>query len=227
MYATEAPRYLRETMLRRGGTNEHGEPNYRLVRTEARKRLSTGLWTTWDENLSSSERREDRNTPWRTQVETRQVAMYPPDEHGWALERWFPATFYGTPETWFAPVEMGGTMKFIDGEYHAAHGGYPGRGDYEHTGFTFPEWALSDSIVTSAVGRIERAIQELTSNRYARMSQEMIAQSNEFDQSEREYDRWAKDVLDSTGNLWDARTPGGQAEVCRMAESIGIRSHPF
>jgi hypothetical protein len=62
------------------------------------------------------------NRPLRVVTEMREVKKYPHAE-GWILEKWFPASSYGTQAEWYS-------YKAVDG-FTPMLGPYPERGDYE------------------------------------------------------------------------------------------------
>jgi hypothetical protein len=225
LYAIEPPEYLKAVMLARGGRNPYGEPNYRLVRAEARKRWSGGEWFEWLHGTAMRDRKPGINRAFKSVIETRPIPMYP-GEHGWVLEMWLGPERYGTPEQWYLPEASGGTVRIIGGELVLGCGVYPGRGDYEGTGYIFPDGALSEALVANAIGRIERFRDGLPPDPAQRIIQERIAAEEEQARLEAEADRQTEEIL-GEGTVLDAWSPGGQAEVCRLAEKIGIRAHPF
>lgn len=248
LQALEAQPHIQRALLVRGGRNLFGEPMYRLVRTEGRKRLSTGKWHEWKKGTPMHMRNTDINAPWRSVVETRPVPIYP-GEHGWVLEKWMSQHFFGSPTLWEKPREMGGTLRLIDGKLVAVHGGFPVYGDYVGTNYIFPSCKAdvgrrvisdhndkpvpnpfgppSEALLMNAIGRMEHFRDGLPSNFKTRIDEELKMAQHEAEQEERYFDQQSMDLLNEEGNVMDARTPGGQAEICRLAESIGIREHPF
>lgn len=226
LYAYEPPSYLQEICRRLGGVNKYGEPNYRLVRAEGRRRFSGGRWFEWDKSTPLSERNAEYHRPLRVVIEVRPVAMYP-GKHCWILERYMPADAYGCRELWEAPISMGGTMKWVDGEYVPSAGPYPARGDWETTGWEISNDALCENTVARAIGMIEQRLHSMPANPKQRAVEEMNAAQWEHEQQQKRFEQEAMDLLNEEGNVMDARTPGGQAEVHRMAEKIGIRNQLF
>ena len=98
----------------------------------------SGVYRDWAQGLSTAEKgglnfqpnphapgcnfsRHD-NKPIRVVTEMREVRKYPHAE-GWILEKWFPASSYGTQAEWYS-------YKAIDG-FTPMLGPYPECGDYE------------------------------------------------------------------------------------------------
>lgn len=247
LQAIEAPQHIREALLVRGGTNPYGEPMYRLVRCEGRKRFSTGKWHEWAPGTPLNMRNVDMNRPWRSYVGTKAVPMYP-GEHGWVLEKWMSPAYFGRPEMWERPRELGGTLRLIDGKLVAASGGYPHYGDYLGTNYIFPSCKNdlagkvildhndkpvinpfgppSEALLMNAIGRMEHFRDGLPTNFRARMDEETKAAQFEAEQEERHFDQQSINILGDE-NVMDVHSLGARAEVCRLAESIGIREHPF
>ena len=94
------PDWVDPLLLRLGGTNPHGQPNYRIV------------WS------------EDR-IEWRFDERKRK---YGDGRDRWVLEKWLPASEYGSREDWDAMKEP------VTG--YSILGPYPENGEYEHS-FTF------------------------------------------------------------------------------------------
>lgn len=225
-YAIEAPDHLKRAMVARGGMNPYGEPNYRLVRAEGRKRLSGGRWHEWLPGTDVAHKVPGLHRAWRSFIGYKPIPMYP-GEHRWVLERWFPPDAYGTPDRWYLPVTLGGTVRWIDGENVLSLGDYPSMGDWESANFWFYDSELSEALVLHAVGMIERRLIDVPQSYTQRLVEETVRAEEEEAAREREYDRMAEEIMGEEDNLFDARTPGGQAELCRLCESIGIREHPF
>lgn len=253
--AVEAPVHLKRTLLMRGGSNPYGEPMFRLVRTEGRKRLSTGLWSTYAEGTSTKDRNPDLVAPWRRQVETRAVPLYP-NEHGWVLECWQPAISFGTPELWYSPKARGGTILHIDGENYASQGDYPWRGDYMATIYVFatcrqdgecvkarlteqakkepwrateipvePFGDLSVSLVLTAIGRILHSRDNRLASEEARVQASIEQAMDDQKKGEAYQDKRDAEVLGE--NVYDHWSLGARAEVNKLAESIGIKAEVY
>jgi hypothetical protein len=132
------PKVAERFLKRFGGTNPFGQPQWRLIVGADRRVKESGVYRDWAEGLSTAEKgglnfspnpgargcnfsRYD-NRPVRVVTEMREVCKYPHAE-GWVLEKWFPASSYGTQFEWYS-------YKAIDG-FTPMLGPYPERGDYE------------------------------------------------------------------------------------------------
>jgi hypothetical protein len=177
----EAPEAVRRRLEIAGGRNRFGEANYRAVWGWSRLAWVGGKW-------------EDRNAAGellRECVELRQVPKYAPYDR-WHIERWLPPEAYGSPRAWYAQ-----TMERGDGLAAAsipALGPYPGHGEYEHC-FTLEDSRGQFVQLTPTVAEsIARAIE---AGRRASAAERRKAIEERERRSEREYDNWAWDVLDS------------------------------
>lgn len=109
------PSGVEEALLRAGGRNRYGEPNFRCVWGYDRLTLIGGLW----------EDRDEHQILLREVVETRKVPKYTPFDR-WHIECWLPPEAYGTPEDWRKQ-----TCETVNGQFVEQIGPYPSRGDYE------------------------------------------------------------------------------------------------
>jgi hypothetical protein len=115
-----------------GGKNPFGKPHWRLLVSADRLVKESGVYRDWAEGLSTAEKgglnfqgcsfSRHENKPIRVVTEMREVKKYPHAE-GWILERWFPASSYGTQAEWYS-------YKAVDG-FTPMLGPYPECGDYE------------------------------------------------------------------------------------------------
>jgi hypothetical protein len=112
----DAPPEVASRVLRAGGVNFLGEPNFRVVWGGSRLTWICGRWIDRDSNGNAL----------RQRIESRRVPKYLPAER-WHIERWMPAESYGSPEEWYNQ-----TAEVEDGIRVAALGPYPSRGEYEH-----------------------------------------------------------------------------------------------
>jgi hypothetical protein len=109
-----APLDIQDFLLRIGGKNPYGEPMYRMVRAELVRIYEGGQFYDWPENATISEMGglmysettsglscvgENPAQPLRVAIEMRWTERYPQHE-GWTLERWFPATDFGSRKEW-------------------------------------------------------------------------------------------------------------------------------
>lgn len=108
----EPSKHISDTLVRRGGKNGMGFPIYRLVDSPAVMEKVGGIWQEWDPNLNVQDRGgiesseggapvESHHRPERVAAELREVPTYSHlDEPGWVLERWYPASYFGSPTAW-------------------------------------------------------------------------------------------------------------------------------
>jgi hypothetical protein len=113
----------------------------------------------------------------------------PPPHDRWHIERWLPPESYGSPRDWYAR-----TIERADGLSTPALGPYPERGEYEHC-FTLQGPHGEFVQLTSTVAEyIARAIE---TGRGVSPAERRKAIDERERRSDREYDAWAWDVLDS------------------------------
>ena len=142
-YAAPEPNgNLADILIRRGGNNPMGFPIYRVVRSEYIFEKVGGEWHDWDDNLGMDDRgglkadgsggiAVSRFRPDRIFVGIREIPTYTHlDEDGWILERWFPAFYFGSPESWNAHVVKGTNLPALgpyptDGRYLMLCGPFP------------------------------------------------------------------------------------------------------
>lgn len=192
---------LKALIAKIGGMNVFGQPNYRLVHSEFRRTPSGGTWIEWDSDLTISERKDGVATPIRRVVETRMILMYPNTLGKWILEKWCPPSSYGTPKEWSLPITSGGTMLYIPtvAKLVATLGQYPWKGDYENYGYAFPTEALTEAVVMTAIGRIERSIDAMPSTPEGRVLRKCFSAVQREELKEREYRAFCNEVLDDAG----------------------------
>lgn len=115
----DPPSGVQEFLTEYGGKNTYGEPNFRVVWSNGRivKRTRRFIDTDASGNIV------------RQAVGTRTIRRYnvPSLRDRFVIERWYPASFYGDPDTW-----QYANTKMIDGHLVQPIGDYPVRGDYEH-----------------------------------------------------------------------------------------------
>ena len=147
------PRSVQNFLTSYGGRNPYGQPQWRLLVGADRLVKEAGVYRDWAEGLTTAEkggmRFEPRpdlpgcnfgrydNKPLRVVTEMREIRKYPHAE-GWILEKWFPASSYGTQEEWYS-------YKAIDG-MTAMLGPYPERGDYEMIFGPWPKIPSTDML---------------------------------------------------------------------------------
>lgn len=130
------PRETQRFLKRYGGSNPYKQPQWRLIVSSERLIKEAGVWKDWAEGLSTKEKgglnfspiaggvhyQRYQNKPLRVVTEVRETQKYPSAE-GWILEKWFPATSYGTREEWHSYKADDGVTPML--------GPYPECGDYE------------------------------------------------------------------------------------------------
>lgn len=140
----KAPLAMQRFIKSFGGTNPYGQPKWRLVVAGEIFVREAGVWRDWADGLTTAEKgglnftpnpdipgvnyQRYENTPDRVVTEIRDTRKYPESE-GWILERWFPASTFGTQENWYAQKSIDGLTPCL--------GPYPERGDYE---FCYGPW---------------------------------------------------------------------------------------
>ncbi len=173
----ETPADVQARLTRAGGINRYGEPNFRAVWGWSRLTWIGGRW----------EDRDSAGRLIREAVELRKVPKYTPFDR-WHIERWMPPEAYGSPAEWYAR-----TLEIESGQAIAALGPYPERGEYEHC-FTLEGPRGEFVQLTPTVAEyVARAIE--FSRGLPRSWRRKALDSREANR-EREYDRWAYDLLD-------------------------------
>jgi hypothetical protein len=141
----KVPRATERFLVTYGGKNPFGGPQWRMVVGTERMVKEAGVYRDWAPGLSTAEKgglnfspnpnapgcnftRHD-NKPLRVVTEKREVVKYP-HAAGWILEKWFPASSYGTQADWYSFVAIDGVTPCL--------GPYPECGDYE---MIFGPWA--------------------------------------------------------------------------------------
>jgi len=225
--AIEPPGYIKRLLEVRGGLNRYGEPNYRLVRAEARYRLSGGEWVLWPSYVPISERNARFGRPVRSEVGFRRVPLYPNEYGLWILEKWLAPEKIMDRADWYKPEAQGGTVRMTSKGPIAALGDYPERGDYVGTHYHFPSEAVTEPVIAQAVGMLEYAHARRPADPRARRAMEVAAGEQEEAASEQAFTEYALAQLEESGAGWSPWSLEGRAYISKLAESIGIRVHPF
>jgi len=139
------PKTVQQFLTRYGGRNPYGKPQWRLLIGADRLVKEAGVYRDWAPGLTTAEKgglrfepREDLpgcnfgrydNKPIRVVTEMREIPKYPHAD-GWILEKWFPASAYGSQEEWYSYKAVDGMTPML--------GAYPESGDYE---MIFGPWA--------------------------------------------------------------------------------------
>lgn len=221
----QAPQHLQRMLARRYGRNAFGEPLFRLVWAPARLERSGGLWTDWRGGHAVRGQGLLRRV-----AEIRWVRKYP-GEVCWLLEQWTPPQAYGTPETWGQPIELGGTILATDRGPVATLGPYPQFGDYEDLGARM-YWYPSERHLTLAIEAVVRKRAAAGGN----AKQRVLASVNRAQEREllrdAAFDHFCREVLDDTAPAFGGAPMAGyggkrRPSLITLAESIGIRQHPY
>ncbi len=226
-----APKWASALLTRRYGTNPFGESRYRLVWAPSRLERSGGIWVDWDAPAGRdvAERRVTRR-----RCEMRWIPKYPGEEC-WIVERWLPASAYGSREQWYAPVSQGGTVlhnRSAGGEISICScGDYPEFGDYEDIGARM-RWYPTESHLTLAIDAVERARQAQNGDLETRMRRKIAAAEQRQAERERQYELFCRDVLDDADQAFGGAPLIGYGGTRRhssveLCERLGIREHPF
>ena len=205
-----------------GGRNPFDKPQWRLLVSSDRRVKESGVYRDWAAGLSTAEKgglnfegcrfRRHDNRPLRVVTEMREVRKYPHVE-GWILERWFPASSYGTQAEWYS-------YKAVDG-FTPMLGPYPECGDYE---MVYGPWAKAPSTdtlqgliskyshgVNSRRGTAESRAQEYLLRYQYEEEQAELKRKAEYEAMMRDHisplhsgslaaSRWRQDLARRTGN---------------------------
>jgi hypothetical protein len=125
----DTPAEVTEKLLRWGGKNEYGDPNWRIILAENHLVQRAGMWTEFAdeteqvrfETVGNDVRYETRQiAPDAIRIGVFDVPLYPCV--GWILERWFPPSAYGSRRQWESALSQDGKTPMM-GPYPEA-GGY-------------------------------------------------------------------------------------------------------
>lgn len=141
----DTPKAYRDAMLRIGGKNPYGKPMWRVVLAQNCTRKSSGIL----HHLPTGEisifevdgKGQVHSKPSvgdRVDSGTFELPRYPVE--GWIVERWFPASMWGTPEEWAAHRSTDGGQMLSsefprEGDYFLTNGPFekiPDLGDLEN-----------------------------------------------------------------------------------------------
>jgi hypothetical protein len=218
---SDAPKAVQDALAKHGG-NVPGQdrPMWRLVLAQNCLIVANGIMHELETGdvacfaLGPDGKRYYRKPHDRVTAGRVEIPKYPCE--GWVLEKWFPATTWGSPEEWKSHrSEDGSTIM----------GDYPSRGDYWMLAGPFekvPE--LAD--LRQAIDMHRQAMQSQPTN-YARVLQQTI-----FDEETKREQRREKLEADLAYMRKNELVPvlkSGSLEAQRfrnqLSESIGDRSH--
>ena len=130
----DTPRRVVEKLLAWGGKNPYGLPNWRIILAENHLVQRAGVWTEFEADDKQAEFQHMRTeegehactfqtqsiAPTKVKIGMFWVPKWP--VRGWILERWFPASSWGTKGAWEAAKSSDGVTPMM--------GPYPEKGDY-------------------------------------------------------------------------------------------------
>jgi hypothetical protein len=173
----DTPENVAHRLVRAGGANRFGEPNYRAVWGWNRLAWIGGKF----------EDRDEYGALLRERIELREEPKYPAVNR-WHIERWLPPEAYGSPRHWYSQ-----TVERENGISIPALGPYPSRGEYEHC-FTLESPRGEFLQLTPTVAEhIARAIEFSRGVTRAKSRAHLY---NRAQSQEQKYETWAYDVLD-------------------------------
>jgi hypothetical protein len=229
------PRATERFLSNYGGRNPFGKAHWRLLVAADRRVKESGVYRDWADGLSTAEKgglqfeanplapgcnfsRYD-NRPLRVVTEMREVRKYPHAD-GWVLERWFPASSYGTQAEWFS-------YKAVDG-FTPMLGPYPECGDYE---MIYGPWtkAPTTDVLQGLIARYSHDLNSRRGTVQSRAQEYLLRYQYEEEQAESkrkvEYDALMRDHLSPmhSGSLAASRWRQGlAARTGNGNEHIGI-----
>jgi hypothetical protein len=173
----DTPPVIAERLARAGGANRFGEPNFRAVWGWNRLAWIGGLF-------------EDRDADGTLLREVPALRFEPkyPQVNRWHIERWLPPEAYGAPRFWQQQ-----TLETCGAQAIPALGPYPSRGDYEHV-FTLESPRGEFVQLTPTIA--ERIALAIVFAAHAPRASRRRALEAHHQRAERNYDRFAWDVLD-------------------------------
>lgn len=191
----DTPNDVIDKLTRWGGTNEYRDPNWRIILAENHLVQRAGMWT---EFADETEQVHFETVGKDVHYTTRQIA---PDAirigtfwvplyqvTGWILERWFPASSYGSKEQWESALSQDGVTPMM--------GPFPERGGYFMLsgGGPWPEIPLLEDIRESI------AQWENSAHLHGHMDEESINRAMRSDmeradnEEQEKYDAFLKEV---------------------------------
>lgn len=236
------PTHLQGFLTRFGGKNPFGRPQWRLQFSHNVFIREAGVYRDWPEGMTTAEKggfnfqmsEEEistkgtmlealgdqpmwealryENKPLRTVIEKRDNPRYPGIE-GWIVEKWFPASKYGSRHEWESYVAIDGKTPML--------GPYPNEGDYELIYGPFPRqpaisqlqlWISSyiryrDDMKTAGTPE-SRAI-EYTQRR--------------LDEEQRQWEQRRKEYQYMMANEWKAIATNGALGMSRFRQELAAR----
>lgn len=224
------PEHIAEFVRKVGGKNVFGEPMYRVVHTSNLYKKQGGNWKIWDESLSIQERGgmvqnaaglyvPSEYKPERIEVCVKEILKYEQDgfENKWILERWVPASYFGSPEAWYA--------KHVPGYPNVPYlGPYPVNGDYRYVAGRDDELPELSKLKT-AIEHVEHNLDTLSGDIEQMMADEMYEAQRAYEASNE------KKRLEDEAFFRDSLSPFAHVSLAagrwrnELAERAGIKEH--
>lgn len=191
----DTPRNVTESLLRWGGKNPYGDPNWRIILAQNHLVQRAGMWTEFDDDPEMVQFETVGN---QVRYNTRQIApdaircgvfwvpLY--EVKGWILERWFPPEVYGDRQQWESALSQDNETPMM-GPF-PEHGGYfmlTGGGPWgevpplEQVRAAIAQWENGDHLH----GRVDAEALELAMRDDFQLQQ---------DREQRKYDEFVKEV---------------------------------
>jgi hypothetical protein len=152
--------------------------------------------------------------PDRVVMGTREVPRYTVF-NGWLVERWYPASMWGTPEAWSEKTLPDGT---------ALLGPYPTFGDYDGVVGPWPE-VPGRHVLRAAVSYVEDKIENQEDSPAARLLKRINRATDEYEKrSTKNQEELTKYIKDKTSFLLSGSLEAGRLRT-QAAERAGLRHH--
>lgn len=191
----DTPADVTDKLLRWGGKNPYGQPNWRIILLQNHLVQRAGVWTEHDEGTDMVQFEEHEKhvgystreiAPDAVRVGMFWVPLYP--VKGWGLERWFPAASYGSKVQWESALSQDDKTPMMGpfpehGEYFMPSGGGP-----------WPEIPNLESVRESI------SIWENASHTHGTIDEEAVVRAMNRDiaeadeREEREYEKFLNEV---------------------------------
>lgn len=224
------PKTIADFLVRVGGKTPTGEAMYRCVHSSTVYRKQGGMWKEWDDSLTLQERGgmvqspsgflvPSHCKPNSVEVCIKEIRKYEQEgmENAWILERWVPASYFGSEKQWYAQHVPGYPSVPLLGPY-------PSDGDYRLVAGpipTIPEL----SRLKEAIERTEQAKEELRGDVEAIVKEEMYEAQRAYDAQEEkniaEREARYKDIL----SPWTSTSLGAGRIRQAWADAAGVRGH--
>lgn len=236
-----APQILQDYLGRVGGQNIYGENNFRLVHTSNRYTINGGAFKIWAKGLTVQERGgmvttesglllPSSSKPIRVERGMKPILKYAFDGvHGWLVERWMPASYYGSPENWNRQY-----LKDKDSEGRLTReypdilllGPYPVHGGFENVS-TEPAGEIPSMAKLQETVQFQNFVrEEILSMEVGELTRQRVNEA-EY-QYEQERIKYANDVEDMVHDIlspWTSTSLAAGRWRSQMAERAGVREH--